>query len=122
MFSIRDSMRQMGYLFVDHRASPGLTPEQARMNGYDPRLTAEGQLYEADTMTCAHCKAVVVKNLARTRERAHCRPCNHYICDACAYEAAQPDYIHKPHIAKVIEALEQSPIDVVPPLTLGSSK
>lgn len=57
-------------MLVDHRASPGL-----------PGLP---QVFEAATLTCAHCKTVAIKNPDRTRERGHCFRCNSYICDACA--------------------------------------
>lgn len=89
--------KQMGYLMVDHRASPGLPEDIARACGYDPRLSGEGKVYEADTLTCAHCKGTVVKNIFRTRERHVCKKCSdHYICDACAFQASLPDYVHVP--------------------------
>jgi hypothetical protein len=47
--------RQMGYLMVDHRASPGLPEDVARWAGYDPKLAGEGKVYEVDTMSCSHC-------------------------------------------------------------------
>lgn len=94
-------MKQQGYLFVDHRASPGLTPEQARFCGYDAGFAREGGFFEADTLTCSHCKCVVIKNPERERARTNCRACNHFICDGCAAEAATPDYIHRPFLAKV---------------------
>ena len=96
-----------GYVLVDHRASPGLTPEQAKLNGYDPELTKEGKLFEADIMTCAHCRAMVVKNPDRIRARASCLRCgDKFICDKCAFQASQPDYIHKPFQAKLDETHE----------------
>lgn len=92
--------KQMGYLMIDHRASPGLPAEVARQFGYDPKLVGEGKLYETETMTCSHCNAVVVKNPLRTRERALCMQCNnvegHYICDGCDYLRTQPGYVHAP--------------------------
>jgi len=88
-------MKQMGYLMVDHRASPGLPEDIARLSGYDPVLCREGKMYEADTMTCSHCKNVVVKNPFRSRDRNYCAKCSgHYICDMCAYEATASDYVH----------------------------
>ena len=91
-----------GWLFVDHRASPGLTEEQARFNGYDPKLAREGRVFEADTLTCSHCKVVVIKNPERTRERHSCMKCGgHFICDACAFNMTLPDYTHVPFEAKV---------------------
>src|SRR6266699_4334160 len=85
-----------GYLMVDHRASRGLTEEQARRFGYAPELAKEGKTYEAPTYTCPHfpCGAVVLINPNRQRERAFCRSCNAYICDDCAREALHPDFVH----------------------------
>lgn len=96
-------MKQMGYLMVDHRASPGLSEDEARQAGYDPALCKEGKLFEADTLTCSHCKSAVVKNPLRTRARNTCAKCSgHYICDGCAYLATLPDYTHTP-FDKVID-------------------
>lgn len=94
--------RQQGYLFVDHRASPGLPEDVARQAGYDPKLCGEGKLFEADTLTCSHCKNSWVKNPFRIRERPYCPKCNHYICDLCAYEASKAEYVHIPY-AKVVD-------------------
>lgn len=87
---------KLGYLFVDHRASPGLTEAEALWAGYNPRYSGEGRVFEADTLTCRHCKTVVVKNAERTRERGFCRSCMHYICDGCEWQSRQPDYVHTP--------------------------
>lgn len=94
--------RHEGWLMVDHRSGPGLTEEQARMCGYDPKHVREGKVYEAATLTCAHCgnswngcgTSVVVKNPLRTREREYCRLCDHYICDFCGIERQQTGYTH----------------------------
>jgi hypothetical protein len=97
--------RQMGEIVVDHRASPGLPEDVAIAAGYDPRLCREGKMYEAATLTCAHCKCSVVKNPFRSRERHECAKCDyHYICDICAFKASQPDYVHTP-FEKVVETL-----------------
>ena len=99
-------MKQQGYLLVDHRASPGLTEKEALAAGYDPKLSGEGKVYEADTMTCAHCKAVVVKNPFRTRDRPHCYQCDHYICDICAVKAKTQDQ-HMPFSKFIDQTLSQ---------------
>ncbi len=110
--------KQMGYLFVDHRASPGLPEDIARAVGYVPELCREGKMFEADTLTCAHCKGVVVKNPFRTRERNHCSKCSyHYICDGCAYLASQPDYVHVA-FEKVVEEIKSRAIFMGSPDTL----
>lgn len=94
--------RGRGYLVVDHRFSPGLPENVAREAGYDPNLTREGKLYEIDTLTCSHCKVVVVPNPLRKLERSKCAKCGwHYICDVCAFQASMPDYDHTPFDKKV---------------------
>lgn len=86
-----------GYLYVDHRASPGLDEVTAIKLGYHPDQVKEGQLFEADTLRCAHCSTMVVLNPLRIRDRNSCPKCkNQYICDSCAAAARLPDYIHKP--------------------------
>lgn len=100
------SKRDGGYLMVDHRASPGLPEDVARLVGYDPKFCGEGKLFEAATLTCSHCKTAVVKNPLRTRERHFCAACSgHYICDGCAFEASQPDYAHTPFDKKIDDTL-----------------
>lgn len=90
--------KQLGYLFIDHSASPGLPEDVALAAGYDPKLCREGKRYEADTMACGHCPNVVIKNPFRTRERHYCAKCGgHYICDPCAFKMTLPDYIHVPN-------------------------
>jgi hypothetical protein len=90
-------MKREGYLIVDHSASPGLPEDVARRAGYDPKHCGEGQVFEAATLTCSHCKIVSVKNPLRTRERSYCAKCGgHYICDLCAIEAQSPTYAHLP--------------------------
>ena len=95
-------MQREGYLLIDHRASPGLPEDIALMTGLDPALVKEGKMFEAGTLTCAHCKTTMVKNLFRTRERYNCPKCSHkYICDYCAADMRAPDYDHKPFEKKV---------------------
>ena len=94
--------RSLGYLFVDHRASPGLPEDVARKSGYDPKLAREGKVFEADTLTCSHCKSTVVKNPFRTRAREECPKCSgHYICDYCYAETKMADYNHLPYEGKL---------------------
>lgn len=84
-----------GYLMVDHRASPGLSPKQATALGYHPSQVREGQLFETKTNHCSHCGTVVIMNPQRTRERAFCQYCSKYICDNCGVNMKLPDYVHK---------------------------
>lgn len=74
-------MRKEGYLIIDHRASPGLTQEQALAMGLNPAQVSDGKMMEAGTATCCHCNAIVILNPMRVRERGHCRKCDAYICD-----------------------------------------
>ena len=74
-----------GYLFIDHRDSPGVTPDQVpaevvRKYG-PPTIVGKGQLYESATITCVHCQAIVVLNPLRTRPRNWCNKCGDYVCD-----------------------------------------
>ena len=99
---MRREQSREGYLMIDHRFSPGLPEDVARATGLDPRYCGEGKLLEAATLTCSHCKAVVVKNPLRVRERAKCFKCGwHYVCDFCAAEMERPDYDHLPFEALV---------------------
>lgn len=68
--------RGLGYLEIDHRATPAELPPGT------PRH------FEADTYTCSHCQYVVVMNPNRVRERYKCHGCNHHICDNCAAKMA----------------------------------
>jgi hypothetical protein len=86
-----------GYLMVDHRASPGLPG--------DP-LRGEGTYFEAKTNHCNHCGRVVIMNPLRTRDRALCYACNHYVCDDCGLLMRMPDYNHTTY-AQSIELLQQ---------------
>lgn len=83
--------QRTGYIFADHRASPGLNDEIAQKLG----MPVGPKLFEADTLTCAHCKTVQVKNPLRERPRAYCPNCSfRYVCDNCAVAMRDPDYVH----------------------------
>lgn len=90
------SLFQGGELTIDHRASPGLTEEQARRMGYDfgHDLLREGKLFICDTIGCIHCGGVWKVNYARKRERHYCSYCGNYQCDACHAASREPDYVH----------------------------
>lgn len=82
---MRTERKREGYLLIDHRNSPGVTPEFLSKMGVDPALAvAGGKTFEASTLNCVHCGTTVVLNPARTRERARCWRCNKYMCDKCA--------------------------------------
>ncbi len=102
---MRQKQIHEGYLMVDHRASPGLTPEEAVRLGYSPGLVGEGQLFETKTNHCNHCGTVVIINPLRTRERSYCSYCDKYICDNCGISSKLPDYVHKTYIQQQEEGL-----------------
>jgi hypothetical protein len=71
-----------GYLMIDHRDSPGLTPaDVAHVPG--AIAVGGGEAFEADIQQCSHCQRGVVLRDDRVRPRGYCLKCNHYICDAC---------------------------------------
>lgn len=94
------------YLFVDHRFSPGLPEDVARRMGYDPKLVAEGKLLETATLTCCHCRTVVIKNPDRHRARGRCNYCDGYVCDNCAVEMLDPNYVHLPWQKRVDDHMD----------------
>lgn len=70
---MRFSKRSLeGYLLVDHRAGEGVG---SSLRG--------GSVFEAATLTCSHCQQQIILNPERTRERAYCPKCDHYVCDGC---------------------------------------
>jgi hypothetical protein len=87
-----------GCLIIDHRESPGLTPEQVQGRG---PVVGKGQLFESATSTCVHCQAIVILNPLRTRPRHYCAKCDDFICDACAAFPCVP-------FAKVMDAVQEA--------------
>jgi hypothetical protein len=106
-----------GYVLVDHSASPGISKDMALKAGYDPRYASEGMKFEGAVIACRHCRAHVVKNPLRTRERAFCGKCNDYICDACHALSTLPNYSHKPYEQILDERLAGmgSPLELLSP-------
>ncbi len=62
-------MQKEGYLFVDHRNSPGV----------------EGlpKVFETSSFTCSHCHGQVLMNPHRARMRGLCPGCRSVLCDRC---------------------------------------
>jgi hypothetical protein len=83
----RTKRQREGYLMIDHRNSPGM--DEASMVAAGLPADAGRGLFESPTATCNHCCAQVVLNPNRTRERAYCRACDSYLCDACGVERAR---------------------------------
>lgn len=94
-FDIPSVTKPEGYLFVDHRNSPGIPEAAALKMGLDPSAVREGKVYEAATLRCVHCPSVFIMNPLRTRERGYCPKCNGFICDACVIASKMPEYIHR---------------------------
>jgi hypothetical protein len=80
--------RHEGYLLIDNRGGPGIGEEFLHAVMPDLPAGCGRGVFEAPTITCSHCHAVVVLNPNRQRERPYCRKCDHYICDACGALAA----------------------------------
>lgn len=62
---------RLGYLEIDHRASPGTA------------AVPEGTVGKWDYALCGHCQRGVRLNPGRVRARATCLKCMSYICDGC---------------------------------------
>jgi hypothetical protein len=71
-----------GYLLVDHRESPGLTPEDVA-HVPDAIAVGKGEVLERDIKQCSHCQRGVVLEPNRVRSRGYCPKCDHYVCDQC---------------------------------------
>src|SRR3989304_10579423 len=72
-----------GWLLMDNRESPGVSDALLRTLGAELPPGAGGGMFEAPTITCSHCQQVLILNPLRTRERAYCAKCDHYLCDGC---------------------------------------
>ena len=96
-------IQREGYLLVDHRASPGLPEDMARRMGGK----SGSNVIEQATLTCCHCRAVVLKNPFRQRERSNCAQCGfRYLCDLCAGKTREAGYVHMSCEAIVEKALK----------------
>jgi hypothetical protein len=73
-----------GYLIIDHTDSPGISESEIPARLKDSTIPVPaGKKFETDLWTCSHCQRGVYLNSNRTRERATCLHCYHYICDSC---------------------------------------
>jgi hypothetical protein len=78
------SMRELeGYVRIDHRESPGFTPEEAARAGLAGLPVGRGQLCEVPVANCVYCHAHVRLNPLRTRDRGYCPKYHGYVCDRC---------------------------------------
>lgn len=114
-----------GYLFIDHRASPGLPEDFYRKVGIDAPAVGEGQVWEGSVLVCMHCNGPQIKNPMRTRERGYCRKCDGYVCDICSLNMRAADYVHKPFRERVdttMEAMLRLGSGLFSPLPCGNDK
>lgn len=71
------------YVLIDHRNSPGITPEFLRANNLDGPAVGAGMTFESAMMVCHSCGCDVILNPNRSRERAWCMAHDAYLCDEC---------------------------------------
>ncbi len=84
-----------GYLEIDHRESPGFTPEQAKEARWGKTMPVGSKQFKLVTYKCCGCEAMIVVRPERTRERTWCRACDAFMCDGCAW-ALKITGNHKP--------------------------
>src|SRR5205823_4513732 len=73
-----------GYIEINHKDSPGISPELAAQVGRGTIPVAAGQVFQAAATTCPYCERLVIRNPLRERERAYDAKTDRYICDDCA--------------------------------------
>lgn len=110
------------YVQIDHRESPGFDAELAHRLGLG-RKGIGSVNYESAVVHCCGCSRGVLLRPERSRERAFCRKCNSYMCDACATAVAHG----APHVPidKVLDnareaamkAEQRGSVLILPPLT-----
>lgn len=107
MFSKRELE---GYLRIDCRDGEGITPEQAMKAGRGTLPVGRGRMIERATINCSHCQAMVVLNPDRTRARAYCPKCDHYVCDLCEAERVRTGVCRpfKQVVAEFVDAAAKS--------------
>ncbi len=72
-----------GYLIIDHKESPGLTPEDVAKSPGAIAVGA-GQFFETDTKICSHCsRQVIIEIRTKGAQPAVCPKCHAFICKRC---------------------------------------
>lgn len=71
------------YVLIDHRNSPGITPDFVRANGLDAPAVGAGQVFESAMSICHGCGSNIILNPNRSREREWCMVHDAYLCDGC---------------------------------------
>lgn len=110
MFSKRELE---GYLEIDHRESPGITPELAAKVGRGTIPVPAGQIFKAATFNCSHCETLVVINPKRIRARGYCPKCDHDVCDFCEGERIRTG-VCRP-MKQIIEEFQEAAVKGTPP-------
>jgi hypothetical protein len=102
-----------GYYLIDNRLGPGV-PDEAMVQQGLPPGSGHG-IFESATFTCSHCEVVVVKNPDRSRERAWCKKCDHYICDTCGLALHQTGvcYPFKSKVIDILAEIDKGPLESV---------
>lgn len=97
-----------GEFLIDHRASPGIAPEDVPA-GLDVPIVGPGELVEGPIYVCGHCSHAVLMNPDRERAREWCAKCDRYICDECSYRLKMTLQCNtvKRRIDQVAEELER---------------
>lgn len=80
---MRSKRSNEAYILIDHRNSPGITPEFLRANKLDGPAVGAGVTYESAVTVCHCCQRDIILNPNRTRERAWCMLHDAYLCDGC---------------------------------------
>lgn len=94
-----------GYLEIDHRESPGLTPtDVAHVPG--AIAVGAGQRLERDVLQCSHCQRAVLLVPMRKRRRGYCPKCHRYLCDLCEAIRAQSGGACTP-MAQVLDCVQE---------------
>jgi hypothetical protein len=82
MFSRRELE---GYVMVDHRESPGFTPQEAAQAGFRNLPVGKGTKFQGITYRCSHCEAQIVLEIKnRDKSPGHCSKCDRNLCKRCA--------------------------------------
>ena len=81
MFSKRELE---GYLEIDHRESPGITPALAAKVGRGTIPVPAGQVFKAATMNCVYCERLIIRNPGRERPRNFDPKTDRFMCDDCS--------------------------------------
>lgn len=79
------------YVLIDHRNSPGVSPEFIAQNNLQnvAPVVGPGQVFESAMVVCHGCGADIILNPNRSREREWCMVHDAYLCDACGLRRKQ---------------------------------